>query len=472
MLGSWVYHRYIMQRNERLEQLANAPLGKLLLQYSLPAIIGMAAMSIYHLTDSYFIGRWCGSYAVSGFALVFPIVNLMVAFGALVGMGGAASLSIALGKGDQHLAFRILGHNIQLPLILNTAVGALLYFHLPEVLHIFGVTEETYQPAYDFMAVTAWTFPITASFMNLNHLTRASGYPKKAMWYMVITVVANMILAPLFIGGLGWGMTGTALATAGAQILGLIITLPHFFKKDSTVHFRPGIYKICGPIVRRIFAIGMPMCLLNICGCIVVTVFNHQLLAYEGPLGVGALGIVNRYSFIFIMVVMGLAQGMQPIVGYNQGIGHFSRVKGTLFRAMALGTAATAIGFITCQLWGREIVSCFINANDPLAQQLIELGSRGMHLFTLAFFIIGAQSIIGTFFQFIGKPAISIVLNLSRQVIILLPLLYLMPKWMGSDGIWLAAAVSDVGAGIVCWSALFVYLHHIRKKKDFNSSPS
>ncbi len=456
-----------MQRNERLEQLEKAPLSKLLLQYSLPAIIGMAAMSIYHLTDSYFVGRWCGSYAVSGFALVFPIVNLMVAFGALVGMGGAASLSIALGKGDQNLAFRILGHNIQLPLILNTSVGALLYFFLPEVLDIFGVTEETYQPAYDFMAVTAWTFPITASFMNLNHLTRASGYPKKAMWCMVATVIANIILAPIFIHVLGWGMTGTALATAGAQIFGLCITIPHFLKKDSTVHFRSGIYKLSGPIVRRIFSIGMPMCLLNICGCVVITVFNYQLLNYEGPLGVGALGIVNRYSFIFIMVVMGIAQGMQPIVGFNQGIGNYSRVKGTLFRAMAMGTLSTSIGFITCQLWAQDIVSCFINANDPLANQLIALGTRGMQLFTLAFFIIGAQSIIGTFFQFIGKPAISIVLNLSRQVIILLPLLFILPHFLGSDGIWIAAAVSDVGAGIVCWSALFIYLHHIRKKTDF-----
>ncbi len=453
-----------MQRNERLEQLENAPLGKLLLQYSLPAIIGMAAMSIYHLTDSYFIGRWCGSYAISGFALVFPIVNLMIAFGALVGMGGAASLSIALGKGDQNLAFRILGHNIQLPLILNTTIGAILYYFLPEVLILFGVTPETYQPAYDFMAVTVWTFPITASFMNLNHITRASGYPKKAMWYMVATVIANIILAPICIHVLGWGMTGAALATAGAQIFGLIITLPHFLKKDSTVHFRPGIYKICGPIVRRIFAIGMPMCLLNICGCIVITVFNHQLLAYNGPLGVGALGIVNRYSFVFIMVVMGLAQGMQPIVGYNQGVGNYPRVKGTLFRAMAAATVSTFIGFITCQLFAREIVSCFVNANDPLAHQLIELGTHGMKLFTLAFFIIGAQSIIGTFFQFIGKPGISIVLNLSRQVIILLPLLFILPHYWGDDGIWLAAAISDVGAGIVCWTALFMYLHHIRKK--------
>lgn len=455
-----------MQHNERLEQLEKAPLSKLLYQYSMPAIIAMAAMSLYHITDSYFVGKWCGAYAIAGFALVFPIVNLMVAFGALVGMGGAASLSIALGKGDQNLAFRILGHNIQLPLILNTSFGALIYFFLPEILIIFGVTAETYQPAYDFMAVTAWTFPITASFMNLNHLTRASGYPKKAMWNMVITVIANVILAPLFIGYFGWGMTGTALATAFAQIIGLGVTLPHFIKKDSTVHFRSGIYKLSGPIVRRIFMIGMPMCLLNICGCAVVTVFNHQLLAYEGPLGVGALGIVNRYSFFFVMIVMGIAQGMQPIVGYNEGIGKFSRVKGTLFRAMAISTLSTLTGFITCQLFAREIVSFFVNDADPMGPHLIELGTHGMRVFTLAFFVIGAQSNIGSFFQFIGKPGISIVLNLSRQVIILLPLLFILPMWLGAEGIWLSAAISDVGAGIVCWSALFVYLHHNRKKQD------
>lgn len=426
----------------------------------------MAAMSLYHITDSYFVGRWCGSYAISGLALTFPIVNLMIAFGSLVGMGGAASLSIALGKGDHHLAFRILGHNIQLPIILNTTMGALIYFFLPEILHLFGASGETYQPAYDFMAVTAWTFPITASFMNLNHLTRASGYPKKAMWIMVITVIANAILAPLFIHVLNWGMSGTALATACAQLIGLGITLPHYIKKDSTIHFRSGIYKLSGPIVRRIFAIGMPMCLLNICGCIVATIFNKLLLAYDGPLGVGAFGIVNRYCFLYFMVVMGLAQGMQPIVGYNQGVGNFFRVKGTLFRAIAIGGVVTTIGWATTQLWPREIVSVFINDSDPMATQLIDLGERGMRLFTLAMFIIGAQSIIGTFFQFIGKPAISIVLNLTRQMILLVPCLFILPLWFGSDGIWLAAAVSDVGAGIICWTALFIYLHHIRSKTN------
>ena len=316
------------------------------------------------------------------------------------------------------------------------------------------------------MCINVITFPITALFMNINHVTRASGYPRKAMNTLVFSVILNTCLAPLFIHYLDMGMKGAAIATCLSQFIGLLSLIPHYLNKSNVLYLKRGIYAIKLSIIKRICLIGLPPCLLNISGCIVVAYLNHQFLVYEGDLGVAAYGIVNRFTFIFFMVAMGISHGLQPIVGYNHGLGYYDRVRAALCRAMAAAACATTLGFIFAQAVPESVISLFVDQDDAQSANLIAIGSSGMRIFTIFMPIIGAQMIIGNFFQSIGKPVISVILNLLRQIIILIPTLYILPRYYGTDGIWYAVAVSDIAAAVACWSALFIYLRRNHKQQD------
>ncbi len=457
-----------MAKDATLRALERYPISVLLWRYSLPAIVGMAATSLYNIIDAIYIGQWCGPFAITAMALVFPIMNLTVAVGALVGMGCAASASISLGQKDMNRAFRILGHCIMLGLIFGVVVG---FFPLPwltEILRFFGAEGPTLQPAYDFMLVTLLGFPLTSGFMNLNHLMRASGYPKKAMVSLLISLVVNVVSAPILIKVCGWGMTGAALATVLGQTVGLFWVLAHFCRRGSVLHLRRGIYALSGPIVRRVCTVGLPPCALNVVGCVIVVVYNRLFDAYDGPMGVGAFGIVNRVLFLFVMVVLGITQGMQPIAGYNLGLGKFCRVRRVLLLAMLWATGITTFGFLLVMCFPREIISLFVEGSDANAARLIDIATHGIRLMALIFPLVGSQVVIGNFFQAIGRPAVSIFLSLSRQLIFLLPCLMLLPPWLGESGIWFSQAVADALSVVLGFTVLYFFLSRFFRRKDLD----
>ncbi len=455
-----------MAKDATLRALERYPISVLLWRYSLPAIIGMAATSLYNVIDAIYIGQWCGPFAITAMALVFPIMNLTVAVGALVGLGCAASASISLGQKDMDRAFRILGHCIMLGLIFGVVFGWAPLPWLTEILVFFGASGPTLQPAYDFMLVTLLGFPLTSGFMNLNHLMRASGYPKKAMVSLVISLVVNVVSAPVLIKVLGWGMTGAALATVLGQTVALLWVLAHFRLSSSVLHLKRGIYRLSGPIVRRICTVGLPPCAVNVVGCVVVVVYNRLFEAYDGPMGVGAFGIVNRVLFLFVMVVLGITQGMQPIAGYNLGLGKFCRVRRVLLLAMLWATGVTSLGFALVMGFPREIVSLFVEESDAHAARLLKIATHGIRLMALIFPLVGSQIVIGNFFQAIGRPAMSIFLSLTRQLIFLLPCLALLPLWMGESGIWFSQAVADALSVALGFAVLHLFLSRYFRRKD------
>lgn len=453
-----------MAKDEKLAELEQRPIWSLLVSYSLPAITGMAAMSIYNIVGAIYVGQWCGAYAVTAMALIFPVINLLVAVGTLVGLGCAASASIALGQGKYRRAQRILGHCLVLSFLSSVIVGWLPLPWIADIMSLFGADENTLQPSVDYMIVLLLWFPFNSVFLGLNHLMRASGYPKKAMVSLLISMVVNVAIAPLFIYSFGWGIAGAGLATAAAQTIGLIWVLAHFCRRGSVLRFCRGIYAINWPLTRRICTIGLPPCLLNIVGCVVVLAFNSLLLKYDGQMGVGAYGVVNRVIFFFVMIVAGITQGMQPIAGYNLGLGRYCRVRRVLIYAMIFASAVTTFGTLCVQIFPREIVSLFVKDADANASQIINIATYGITVISIMFPFVGSQMVISNFFQSIGRPVMSIFLTLTRQLIFLLPCLALLPLWYGEPGIWYAQVVSDAMAVILGFVVITLFIKRYFKK--------
>ena len=457
-----------MEKDQKLVDLEQKPMGLLLAQYSLPAIVGMAAMSFYNIVDSIYIGQCCGAYAITAMGLLFPIMNLLVALGTLVGLGGAATTSITLGQQDFPRAFRVLGHCTILGLAFGIVCGWLPLPWMDEILRLFGADENTLQPARDFMLVLMLTCPLTFSFMNLNHVMRASGYPYKAMFSLLISMVVNIGCAHLFVYVLDWGMTGAGLATTAGQAVGMLWVLVHFLRRSSVIHFRGRMWKLCGPIMRRICLLGLPPCLMNLCGCLVVIVFNTQFLRYEGAMGVGAYAIVNRVLLGIAMVILGIAQGMQPIAGYNLGIGYYSRVRRVFNYAVISAFLLTLLCWVGIQLYPEHIIRAFVKEQDANSTQLITIATHGLRIMGLAFPLVGTQIIIGNFFQSIGRPIMSVFLNMLRQFLVLIPCLLLLPLWWQGEGIWYSQMVADVFCALLSYVVIFLFFTRVFHKKDSN----
>lgn len=455
-----------MEKDQKLVDLEQMSMGRLLAQYSLPAIVGMAAMSFYNIVDSIYIGQCCGAYAITAMGLLFPIMNLLVALGTLVGLGGAATTSITLGQQDFPRAFRVLGHCTIMGFALGVMFGWLPLPWTDEILYLFGADSNTVEPARDFMLVLMLTCPLTFSFMNLNHVMRASGYPYKAMYSLLISMVVNIACAHLFVYVLEWGMTGAALATTAGQGVGMLWVLAHFLSRRSVIYFRGHMWKLCGPIMRRICLLGLPPCLMNLCGCLVVIVFNTQFLRYEGAMGVGAYSIVNRVLLSIAMVVVGIAQGMQPIAGYNLGIGYYSRVRRVFCYAVSSGFVLTLICWLGIQLFPEAVVRAFVKEQDANSTQLITLATHGLRIMGLAFPLVGTQIIIGNFFQSIGRPIMSVFLNISRQFLVLIPCLLLLPLCFEGEGIWLSQMVADVFCALLSYVVIYLFFSKVFHKND------
>lgn len=437
--------------------LGSAPIGKLLLQYSIPAIIGMTLTSLYNIIDSIFIGHGVGALAISGLAITFPLMNLLVAFCTLVGVGGATISSIRLGQKDIRGAENILG-NVTILCIINAVFyGGITLIFLDEILYFFGASESTLPYARDFMQVILLGSPISYVMIGLNNIMRATGYPKKAMLSSMLTVGCNVILAPICIFVLEWGIRGAALSTVLSQFVGMIWVLYHFYNKKSYIRFKRPSFKLRKKIILNIFGVGMSPFVMNVCACCIVIFINNRLLTYGGDLSIGAFGILNRIQMLFVMIVMGITMGMQPISGYNYGAQHYDRVKRTLRLGIIAGCSVTTVGFLVSELFPSVFVGMFTTNHE-----LTEQATLALRIGVLAFPVIGAQIIITQFFQSIGKVRISILLSLSRQLVFLLPGLALLPPHFGVEGVWFSMPLSDTLAFIM---AAVMLIYHFRKLK-------
>ena len=436
--------------------LGTEPIGKLLLQYSIPAIIGMTITSLYNIIDSIFIGHGVGPMAISGLAITFPLMNLVVAFCVLISAGGATISSIRLGQKDIKGATDVLGNTLMLCLTNAVLFGGLAYLFLDPILFFFGASTAY---ARDFMQVILLGTPITYTMIGLNNVMRATGYPKKAMLTSLVTVIANVIIAPIFIFHFGWGIRGAAMATVLSQFIGMIWVVNHFRNKESFVHFMPGFWKMKRRIIGSIFSIGMSPFAMNVTACIIVILINNSLQKYGGDMAIGAYGIINRLLMLYVMVVMGLTMGMQPIVGYNYGAQKIDRVKHTLRLGIIVGVLITSSGFIICELFPHTVSAIFTDSDE-----LIDMASSGLRICTLMFPFVGAQIVISNFFQSIGMAKISIFLSLSRQLVYLLPGLLLLPPLYGVKGVWISMPVSDGLAFVTAVVILMVYIKKVKEK--------
>ena len=429
-------------------ELGTEKIGKLLYQYSLPAIIAMTASSLYHITDSIFIGHGVGALAISGLAITFPFMNLASAFGSLVGSGAATLLSIRMGQKDYDSANTILGNVISLNVIIGLSFTFLSLLFLDPILIFFGASDVTLPYAKSFMRVILIGNVVTHIYMGLNALLRSIGNPEKAMFATIMTVVINLILNPLFIFGFKWGIQGSALATVISQVVMLVWQLRFFSDTNSFIHFKRSAFKLRRRIVKETLSIGMSPFLMNAAATIIVIVINQGLIRTGGDLAVGAYGIVNRIAFLFVMIVMGFNQGMQPIAGYNFGAKSYSRVNEVLKKTIIRATIVTSTGFLIGELFPHAVASIFTNDVG-----LISISANGMRIVFMSYPIIGFQMVTANFFQSIGMVGKSIFMSLSRQLLFLLPCLLILPYFWGINGVWysmpIADSISSIIAGIL-----------------------
>lgn len=424
-------------------------IGKLLMQYAVPAIIAMTASSLYNMVDSIFIGHGVGTMAISGLALTFPLMNLAAAFGSLVGVGAATLISVKFGQKDYDTAQRVLGNVFVLNILLGVAFTVIVMAFLDPILYFFGGSDETVGYARDYMYIILLGNTITHLYLGLNAVLRSSGHPQKAMYATIATVIINTILDPVFIYGFGWGIRGAAIATIVAQIISLMWQLWIFSSKEELLHFHRGIFRLKRKIVFDSLAIGMSPFLMNMAACFIVIFINQGLKKYGGDLAIGAFGIVNRLVFIIVMIVMGLNQGMQPIAGYNFGAKQYERVTKTLKLTIIYVTGVTTFGFIIGMLFSDTVVGIFTSDAE-----LIELSAKGLRIVVMFFPIIGFQMVTANFFQSIGMASKAIFLSLTRQMVVLLPCLLILPRFFGAAGVWYSMPISDLLASLIAGTML------------------
>jgi len=444
-----------MNTANNADALGSQKIGRLLLQYSVPAIIATSAASLYNIIDRIFIGQGVGPLAISGLALTFPLMNLAASFGALVGVGASTMVSIRLGERKKVEAVKLLSNALMLNLVLGVSFSIITLSFLDKILYMLGASPETLPYARDFMRVILSGNVFLHIYIGLNFIMRASGYPRKAMFVTLSTVASNLVLAPVFIFKFRWGIQGAALATVTSQFLGVILVLSHFLRKTSFVRFLPGYFKFEKKIIFDIFSIGMSNFLMLMVTSMIVVILNLSLKKYGGDFAIGAYGIINGIGNLIVMIVMGFTQGMQPIAGYNFGAKLFNRVMEVFRKTVIAGTCVTVSGFLINEIFASQLARAFTTDNG-----LIALAANGLRINLMMFPVIGFQIVTSNFFQSIGNAKISVVLGLSRQVLFLIPALLIVPRIWGLNGVWFASPIADLSASV---TTFFVLRRQLKK---------
>ena len=424
----------------RTAELGTAPVHKLLWKYALPAIIAMTATSLYNIVDSIYIGHGCGALALGALTVAKPFMDICAAFGSLVGVGASSLLAIYLGEKDYDRANRVLGNVIVMNIILSSLVMVLGLIWLDPILFAFGASEDTLLYAHEYMEIILYGNILTHIYFGLNAMLRSAGHPRFSMAATIVAVTVNIILDPIFIFGLDMGVRGAALATVISQAVAVVWQLTKFMDKGELVRFHRGIWRLNKHITFRALAIGMSPFLYNIAHCFVVIIINNQLKAFGGDMSIASYGVINRLTFVFAMMVMGLNQGMQPIAGYNYGAKHYDRMLKSFYLTCLYATGVMGIVFILGECFPELITKMF--THDPL---LIDLTVRPMRIICSTMLIIGFQMVTGNLFTSIGKAGKAIFLSLTRQVIYLIPLALILPRVFMDplDGVWWSIPVSD-----------------------------
>ncbi len=432
--------------SSKLRELSDSPVGRLLWRYSLPAVVGMLVMSLYNIIDRIFIGQGVGPEAIAGLAITFPVMNLSAALGVLIGAGGSARLSILLGAKDFNGARRTLCSSLILLLIIVCCYLCCFAIFIDEILIAFGASEVTLPYARDFMIYILPGMFMTNFAFTFNNFMRASGYPVKAMITMLIGAGCNLILAPIFIFYLDMGIKGAAIATDISMMISAYFVLSHFFSSKSTLHFTKDrdLYKLRAKIVLPVLSIGAAPSVVNAAACFINVIINKSLYQYGGDMAVAAAGIFTSYTSLMTMVVVGICQGMQPIIGYNYGAGKIGRLRRTYWLAVAVSTVIVSTGQTIGLLFPDYIGRAFSGDAELICET-----ARCLHISLMAFTVVGFQVVSTTLFQSIGKAKASIFLSLTRQVLFLIPLLLVLPPRMGLDGVWTAFPLSDLVATLV-----------------------
>lgn len=427
-----------MDSGRILTSLGTESIGTLLRQYAVPAIIAMTASSLYNMVDSVFIGNGVGPYAISGLGVCFPLVNLSTAFGTLVGVGASTMISVLLGQKNYDGANKVLTNLASMNIIIGGLFTIVCLCRLEPILRFFGATDYTLPYASEYVRIILYGNIVTHLYFGLNGAMRSCGKPRFAMGLTLFTVIFNTVLDPLFIFTFNMGVKGAAIATVIAQLCALIVILREFSRKDEPVHLGKGILKIDWNIAKNSLQVGMGPFLMNSAACIVNLFVNQQLLKYSGDLGIGAYSIAHRISFIFIMIIMGLNQGMQPIAGYNYGARKYTRVRKVFSLTVIYAVIVTSIGFAASMLFPELMCRAFTSDAE-----LLDISAAGLRMMNSAFPIIGFQIVSTNLFQSIGMVNKSIFLSMSRQLLYLVPCLYLLPLVWGADGIWYSFPISD-----------------------------
>lgn len=441
-----------------LTELRDGKIGRLLWNYSIPAVVGMLIMSLYNVIDRIFIGQGVGTEAIAGLAITFPVMNIATALGVLIGAGASARVSIFLGAGDHDSAQLTLGNSMTLILINAISYITVFAIFLDPILYAFGASEQTIPYARDFMTYILPGLLIMNVGYTFNNIMRASGYPMKAMITMFIGAGCNVVLAPIFIFALDMGIKGAAIATDISMLLFTVYVMHHFTRRSSTLHFRRGIFGLRHHIVIDILGIGAAPSLVNIAGCAISIIINRNLLFHGGDNAVAAAGIFVTYTSLLTMVVVGICQGMQPIIGYNYGAGLLHRLRRTYLLAVISATAIVSAGALFGILCPAIIARAFTTDTG-----LIAVTANALTIAMSAFFVVGFQIVSTTLFQSIGKVGKSIVLSLTRQVVFLIPLLLVLSERYSLNGIWASFPLSDILATIVTAALVVHQFRHLHK---------
>ncbi len=438
-------------------ELGTKPVGSLLLQYALPAIIAMTAASLYNIIDRVFIGQVVGAEAISGLAITFPFMNLAGAFGAAVGVGSATAISVKLGQKDYQTAENLLGNTVTLNLIIGISFTLVCLLFLDSILRFFGASDATLPYARDFMQVILAGNVFSHMYFGMNAVLRAASKPRQAMMATIFTVVMNILLDVVFILWWHWGIRGAALATVISQTMALCYQMHLFSNKHELLHLKRGIYRLKGVLVKNIIAIGVSPFLMNVCTCVVVIFVNNQLVRYGGDMAVGGYGISNSVATVFIMFVLGLNQGMQPIAGYNYGAQNIDRLLRVLKLAVISATCIMTVGWSVGMFFPQFIAHLFTTDD-----KLVSMALTAIRFNLLVYPIVGFQMVTSNFFQCIGKVRISIFLSLSRQLLILVPLLGILPQLFQLNGVWYALPASDLLASLIALTILVTYMRKFK----------
>jgi putative MATE family efflux protein len=422
-------------------ELGTEKIGTLLRRYAVPGIIAQTAASLYNMVDSIYIGHIpdVGSYAISGLAVTFPLMNISIALGTLVGVGAMTLISILLGQKNYEAAGKVLSNTLTLNTIIGVVFTIVALAFLDPILYFFGASEKTLPFARDYMTIIIIGNTFSHLMHGFNGIIRCSGHPRTAMGLTLFTVISNAILDPVFIFGFGMGIRGAALATVICQILALIYTLRFLADKRRFLHFGKPVFRLDKPVAKQSLAIGVGPFMMNVAASLVALFVNQQLRKYGGDLAIGAYGIVNRFTMLFVMICFGFNQGLQPIAGYNYGARQYHRVREVFFLTAKWEVLVTTSCFLVAMLIPGMAVRMF--TNDP---ELVALSSRGLRIMNSGFALVGFGMASSNLFQCLGMVKKSIFLSLSRQLLFLLPFIYTLPLWFQETGVWVSFPISDI----------------------------